>query len=80
MDRQTHGLTDGTDYSRPDFKKTTTQKRGHILRKFHKMTHIKFKKRSIICVVQYTSASSKHMQIVSNPSAGELCNVGMFLQ
>ena len=46
------------------------------------MTHIKSKfiNRSIICVVQYTSASSKHMQILSNPSAAELCNIGMFLQ
>ena len=80
MDRQTHGLTDGTDYNIPGSKKT--QKRGHNLPKVYEMTHIKskFKNRSIICVVQYTSASSKQMQIVSNPSAAELCNIGMFLQ
>ena len=41
----------------------------------------KFKKKSIICVFsQYILAFSKHMQIVSNPSAAELCNIGMFLQ
>ena len=42
MDRQTHGLTDGTDDNIPDYKKNT-QKRGHNLPKFHKMTHIKSK-------------------------------------
>ena len=65
-DRQTHGLRDETDYDIPDNTKRT-QTRVHNLSKFHQMTHIKskFENRSIICAVQYTSASSKHMKIVS---------------
>ena len=60
----------------------TIQKRGHNLPKFYKMTHIKskFSNRPTIYVVQYTSASSERIHILSNPSAAELCNIDIFLK
>ena len=74
MDRR----MDGTDHNIPDLKKETLAYFSKISQNDSHKIH--FLKRSIICVIQYTSASSNHMHIVSNASTVEKCNTGMFLQ
>ena len=59
-------------YQTLNINKNNKKKRDHNLPQND--THkIKILKRSIICVVQYTSASSKHMLIVLNTPTAELC-------